>query len=215
MQVLSCFLLTLKRPCVVSHLFIGDRLETETNKVKLYQIDLEEINWLQQSGECTNYGGGEAFKTYGECVAASQHQSLGPLLNCVVPWMAGPELTGNLCKGKIYLSKKNFTTVRKMFEYVLSGQRYKVFDYSNKCPKPCKELHVTATMTGKVGSSPGYQGICLFFKSNAKVTEEMMAYGLVDLAVEVGSSLGLWVGLSALGIFDLFMDIAAKFHNLC
>ena len=35
-----------------------------------------------------------------------------------------------------------------------------------------------------------------------------MAYGVFDLVVEVGSSLGLWVGLSVLGIFDLVL--AAK-----
>ena len=32
-----------------------------------------------------------------------------------------------------------------------------------------------------------------------------MAYEVFDLVVEVGSSLGLWVGLSALGIFDLVL----------
>ena len=37
----------------------------------------------------------------------------------------------------------------------------------------------------------------------------MEAYGFFDLVVEVGSSLGLWIGLSALGVFDLLLDIVA------
>ena len=35
------------------------------------------------------------------------------------------------------------------------------------------------------------------------------AYGLDDLVVEVGSSLGLWLGLSALGLFDIGLAFAA------
>ena len=37
-----------------------------------------------------------------------------------------------------------------------------------------------------------------------------MAYSEFDLIVEVGSSLGLWIGLSALGVFDLFLNLAVE-----
>ena len=36
-----------------------------------------------------------------------------------------------------------------------------------------------------------------------KTTRHRFAYGLFELVVDVGSSLGLWIGLSFLGVFDL------------
>ena len=38
----------------------------------------------------------------------------------------------------------------------------------------------------------------------------MQAYGFFDLIVEVGSSLGLWIGLSALGVLDLALDQSVR-----
>ena len=52
----------------------------------------------------------------------------------------------------------------------------------------------------------GWTGILLNFKKTVKVTKYQKAYGLFDLVVEVGSSLGLWIGLSALGVFDLLLQ---------
>ena len=34
----------------------------------------------------------------------------------------------------------------------------------------------------------------------------MDAYGEFELMVEIGSSIGLWIGLSALGVFDLVLQ---------
>ena len=39
-----------------------------------------------------------------------------------------------------------------------------------------------------------------------KVTTHHKAYSLFDLIVDIGSSLGLWIGLSALGVFDLLIE---------
>ena len=53
---------------------------------------------------------------------------------------------------------------------------------------------------------PDKTGIYLNFKKTVKVTKYQKAYGLFDLVVEVGSSLGLWIGISALGVFDLLLQ---------
>ena len=43
----------------------------------------------------------------------------------------------------------------------------------------------------------------LFFTNDVQVERIVLAYGLEDLLVEVGSCLGLWLGLSIVGVFDL------------
>ena len=51
--------------------------------------------------------------------------------------------------------------------------------------------------------------VFLSFEKKVKVIWFMEAYGLFDLLVEVGSSLGLWIGLSSLGVFDLLLQAGA------
>ena len=44
------------------------------------------------------------------------------------------------------------------------------------------------------------------FEDTVEILEEESNYNEFDLMVEVGSSIGLWIGLSALGIFDLVFE---------
>ena len=48
------------------------------------------------------------------------------------------------------------------------------------------------------------------------VTTDVMAYDIFNLVVDMGSALGLWLGLSAISIFDLVIWIPElvmrKFH---
>ena len=47
-----------------------------------------------------------------------------------------------------------------------------------------------------------------------KVESVVLAYGFDDLLVEIGSSLGLWLGLSVVGIFDVFIPSYAWLKNI-
>ena len=55
----------------------------------------------------------------------------------------------------------------------------------------------------------------ILFDDSVKIMEEQSNYNEFDLMVEVGSSLGLWIGLSALGIFDLIFEVVhANWHKI-
>ena len=47
----------------------GDIIETWYSSSKFYSIEIEEINWNEDSGECTNYGEGKLFESYADCIA--------------------------------------------------------------------------------------------------------------------------------------------------
>ena len=47
----------------------------------------------------------------------------------------------------------------------------------------------------------------LNFKRSVKQIYSLAAYDGFDFVVEAGSALGLWLGLSGVGVFDLFVDI--------
>ena len=56
--------------------------------------------------------------------------------------------------------------------------------------------------------------ILLNFNRQVKATRYLPAYGLFDLVVEVGSSLGLWIGLSGLGLYDLAIQTAKAIKKM-
>ena len=72
------------------------------------------------------------------------------------------------------------------------------------CKNPCK------TMTNKVSLVAENDGIgknqtlvILNFKKTARVEKSIVAYTWFNFIIDVGSSLGLWLGLSALGVTDV------------
>ena len=76
------------------------------------------------------------------------------------------------------------------------------------CLKPCNELITYSTLNCEdvwINKSE----VFLKLDKTVKVTKFMYTYGIFELVVDVGSSLGLWVGLSALGILDLLLQAAS------
>ena len=73
----------------------------------------------------------------------------------------------------------------------------------SRCKMPCKK------MTNKVslrldGAWMGDQATLTFrFKKTVRVEKKVVVYTWFNFIIDVGSSLGLWLGLSALGITDL------------
>ena len=48
--------------------------------------------------------------------------------------------------------------------------------------------------------------IRIMFNPKIEISRHNLAYGPFDLLVEIGSALGLWTGLSAIGVFDLLLN---------
>ena len=189
-------------------------IETSKFVIKYFGIDFEEIHLLEKSGECTNYGDDAEFKTYADCVANDQEKLFQPILGCMVPWLASPG-NPNICKGRVpksQISKESQILYRNGHNELFTSKGFKISDYSHACLKPCIQLQVNSKL-----KSTEYEvmesGISLHFTKTVKVTRYVESYGLFDLVVEVGSSLGLWIGLSALGIFDLLLEAGVAIKN--
>ena len=75
----------------------------------------------------------------------------------------------------------------------------------SSCLRPCHELNVgvkhVATLRG-----PKINAIRIMFNPTMIEIRHNLAYGPFDLLVEIGSALGLWTGLSALGVLDLLLN---------
>ena len=189
---------------------LGEKIETWNQAQKYYSLEIEKHIWDEDSGECMSYGAGKPFKSYADCIAKEQEKVFMPLLGCMVPWLAGPEHP-NICKGRVLLAMEHLPHYRQAIDDIYRTRAFRIMEESKACPQPCSQLQARAALksvrygTLEVAIASAME-ISLHIKKTVKVTRYMKAYGIFDLVVEVGSSLGLWIGLSALGLLQLLID---------
>ena len=193
----------------------GDNILSWIGNRRFYSIEIEEIIWNEESGECTNYGTGKKFDSYADCIANEHEKFLKPILGCMVPWLVAPDHPG-ICKGRVNLTKENHQKYFKTIDEIYRTRAFRIMEQSKACLKPCTEILVKSTMKSfrkasnyKVPADIAIDEISLHIQKTVKVTKYVKSYGFFDLVVEVGSSLGLWIGLSALGLLDFFMEAAS------
>ena len=193
---------------------VGDKIKIKKGLDRVYMIEFEETHWMEESGECTNYGTGADFMSLADCVLYEQEQIFLPLLGCMVPWLAPPDYPGS-CKGRVPIT---LDIRHKLYEFILlvTGKikGLKRTEQFQNCKKPCLEVRALSRRRSSETTTPLQARTVLSFQRRVKVTRYLRDYGLFDLVVEVGSSLGLWIGLSALGIFDLLQQALAATRKL-
>ena len=95
-----------------------------------------------------------------------------------------------------------------MMSQIVDFNDYRISPESKACLRPCHEVRAISKLKNWVRPrhSATQMAINLNFRKYMKVTTHHKAYSLFDLIVDIGSSLGLWIGLSALGVFDLLIE---------
>ena len=130
------------------------------------------------------------------------------MLGCIVPWLTANQSCSNnqqLGPTKIAEFTKFICRFGKKF---MAGRGCT----SQTCPPPCHQLLVKAELTYQMQTQDKFDGrMFLDISPQVKETKHVIEYGGFHLVVDVGSSLGLWIGLSILGLYDLMLDLVIKF----
>ena len=80
---------------------------------------------------------------------------------------------------------------------------------SEHCTRPCTLISVDAKfLQSGTGGATNY--ISIDFAPFVQLEYIVLQYDLPQLVVEIGSCLGLWLGLSLVGMFDLLTAVAEK-----
>ncbi len=74
-----------------------------------------------------------------------------------------------------------------------------------KCKKYCSSTTATVQEGEKFETEHYNQEIQITFNNRVKVTETVFNYSPFEFIIDVGSSVGLWLGLSVLGLYDLLV----------
>ena len=189
-----------------SQTLLGDKIFSENGMIRFYNIKLEEIHLMEAIGDCTNYRVKNDFETYSDCVSNEQYKMFKPFLGCKNPVLSAPRDPDN-CKGRVDLGHQlpEFLEMWNEFvvSFLISGD-----PQTEACLKPCLQLKAEASLINRVKSDADATRVYLNFEKTVKVTSYRRAYGLFDLVIDIGSSLGLWVGISVVGVFDLLLHTA-------
>ena len=160
---------------------------SEVTKFTSYNIKLKETSFLTNDGSCVSYPTSR-HKSYSDCVDAELREQILPALGCMVPWMSKLDH----CTEPLQKLPEHESVAQMLFSLsyrAWGGIQYK----SNVCPLPCTLVSTHATFQ-QSGSGFSENGIFLHFEDDIKVENIVLAYDFAALLVEIGSSLGLWLG---------------------
>ena len=127
-------------------------------------------------------------------------------MECIPPWLS----SRNQCY-------KNFTK-ENTNAYISGSFTQQFIDPPNnwkptaaelKCEDPCEISFNQVSLVGDLllgGISDGFELIIEFDKV-VKIERKVVVYTWFEFIIDGGSSLGLWLGLSALGLTDLALHI--------
>ena len=152
------------------------------------------------------------YDTHAKCVDQALEDQLEAALGCVVPWLPSEKPNHNRCQ-KVMLDNESFGLFRKFMQQIDTYIETKSNCKVPACGTPCQELFVTADIVNKYWNKDRYN-LSVHIDPRVKISRHEMAYGLFELLVDVGSSLGLWMGLSFLGLFDEAVACVRRIYQL-
>ena len=99
---------------------------------------------------------------------------------------------------------------QKYLDYIYLKQERKLTEIPAACKPPCTVTNTYINLRDKEDSFDDEYNpfsLSLTFNTDVRLTRKILAYGPYEFLIDVGSSLGLWLGLSVLGLNDLALEL--------
>ena len=174
---------------------------------KYYNIQLKEKFGLSGEEACVNYPDKSNHQSYADCVDEENYQKIETALGCMIPWMGGKSQK-HQCKGPVDRLSKHESLIewlQFLHENAMTGFQYK----SAACPIPCTLLIANGRYMRTIYGNKANK-VRIYISEKVDTRTVTLAYDLGSLLVEIGSSLGLWLGLSLVGLFDVLVSSVLK-----
>ena len=183
------------------------------SKVYYYSLVLTEKKMELNDGSCVDYPDAAGHESYADCVEEENQRKILPVLGCMPPWLSDTLP----CNQPILKSTDELKRIQKWIFSIFSKSKTSFYYEAESCTLPCTQIAVHTTLQDikHVGQAKTFSlKFNMFVDEIVKVERIGLAYGTVDLLVEVGSCLGLWLGLSVVGIFDILVVVLVKIRNI-
>ena len=158
---------------------------------------------------CTDYT--KQDTSYGKCIHDILEDNLMQSYGCLPPWF--PNEHGKICEQDKDLEIKDMKAVNIIKSDILDLIKGLELDMFKICLPPCLTMHVHLkellhTTNRKLDGLIEYN-----VADDVTVFTDVYAYDIFSLFVDLGSAIGLWLGLCALSILDSLMSIMSKFSK--
>ena len=194
-------------------LITGDRIKADAvnqSKVYYYTVTLKETHVELDDGSCVDYPDAAGHESYADCVDKENQRKILPDLGCMPPWLSEKVP----CNKPILRLTDDHRSVKWRIDSLYPRSKTGFSYESKSCLLPCIQISVKNVFQDVKRNRESKKKINLFFENVVNVERIGPAYGTVDLLVEVGSCLGLWLGLSVVGIFDILVLVLVKIKNI-
>ncbi len=156
---------------------------------------------------CTDYT--KQDTSYGKCIQDVLEENLMQSYGCLPPWITKEQ--GKICGKDMDVEIKDMKAVGKIMPEIIDLIKGLELDMFKICLPPCITMHVHMKELLHNTNNKNFGFIEYNVADEATVLTEVYAYDIFSLVVDLGSAVGLWLGLCALSIFDSLMSASSKF----
>ena len=152
-------------------------------------------------------------ESFNDCVDREVTDDLLPEFGCIPPWLS----LNNQCN-EIYAMDSqqgnifHYTEGSLYENYTIPFLLYDQNKAQKKCKKPCHKTTFFIERRRKQVTDYVIYGVDLLFNTEVSFKKKVVAYDMFNFVVDVGSSLGLWLGLSILNITDSIINLVSSLH---
>ena len=161
---------------------------------------------VHDGSDCIDYA--RRGSSYGECTETIFKNMFLEGYGCLPTWVQNDSIsTCETNMFKIISNEENITDMYNEMEKLVTGNELDIF---NQCMQPCMTMQLNYNLRRHIKKRLKQSTMIISFAEAVTVFKDVYAYDGFNLVVDVGSALGLWLGLSALSIFDKILE----FYNL-
>ena len=130
-------------------------------------------------------------------------------ITCLPPWLS----EYNQCNQTYPLDSYGVFKDKFYKKYIQTLLMVSNIKFEEDCKLSCEETTYTVTEKGVISNGYGVSFAAFSFNQKVLVTEKVPNYNMFQYIIDVGSSLGLWLGLSVFGLHDLVVSAVRFIKN--
>ena len=153
---------------------------------------------INEGFTCTDYA--KVKSSYGECLREALIQELKSVYGCLPPWVSGAE-PEEICGNKLNVDKsliEETNVYYGIFDLMLNKEA----EIFKKCLPPCVTMKLSLEKLMMKTNRVKTADLDVYSKDWATVHTHVYSYDIFSLIVDIGSAMGLWMGLSCISILD-------------
>ena len=177
----------------------GSSIIIQSGWMNDYLVEVKQMSNFdpRKPDDCKEYAEGEFEK----CVDDGLQDIWRPIIKCNPIWIS-PQ---NQCKGVVNVTADDMRLIsNQSFPTLIGIDQMDTYPAKERCAKPCTVTKSKIISDGKVKHDFRLENtLNIKFESDVVYRRKVLAYDFSSFLIDMGSSLGLWFGLSVFGITDM------------